>query len=130
MLPANRAFSIQQEFSLSHGAWGGIYMAGTLLIAALLPWAGAGIDRLPLGRYTAMVVAAMVFAAAFMALVPAASFLIAAVFLLRVTGQGLASHAGTTAMARHFGAHRGKAVADQQRFQHEACPETALLHTV
>jgi MFS family permease len=103
--------SIQQEFSLSHGAWGGIYMAGTLLSAAFLPWAGAGIDRLPLGRYTAMVVAAMVFAAAFMALVPAAIFLIAAVFLLRLTGQGLASHAGTTAMARHFGAHRGKAVA-------------------
>ena len=35
----------------------------------------------------------------------------AAVFLLRQTGQGLASHTGTTATARHSGAHRGKAVA-------------------
>lgn len=103
--------SIQQEFSLSHGEWGGIYMAGTLLSAALLPWTGAQIDYLPLRRYTAMVVAAMVFAAVFMALVPTAVFLIAAIFLLRQTGQALASHTGTTVMARHFGAHRGKAVA-------------------
>ena len=103
--------SIQQEFSLSHGEWGGVYMAGTLLSAVFLPWTGAGIDRLPLGRYAALVVAAMVAAAAFMSLVPSAAFLIVAVFLLRQTGQGLASHTGTTAMARHFGAHRGKAVA-------------------
>ena len=103
--------SIQQDFALSHGEWGGIYMAGTLLSAALLPWTGAQIDRLPLGRYTGLVVTAMVFAAAFMALVPAAGFLIVAIFLLRQTGQGLASHTGTTATARHSGAHRGKAVA-------------------
>ena len=30
--------SIQREFALSHGEWGGIYMAGTLLSAAFLPW--------------------------------------------------------------------------------------------
>ena len=42
--------SIQQEFALSHGEWGAIYMAGTLLSAAFLPWTGAQIDRLPLGR--------------------------------------------------------------------------------
>jgi MFS family permease len=103
--------SIQREFALSHGQWGAIYMAGTLLSAALLPWTGALIDRLPLWRYTALVVAALVGAAVFMALVPAAGFLIVAVFLLRQTGQGLASHTGTTTTARHFGAHRGKAVA-------------------
>jgi len=103
--------SIQQEFSLSHAEWGGIYMAGTLLSAALLPWTGAGIDRLPLRRYTALVVAALVAAAAFMALVPSAVFLILAVFLLRQSGQGLASHTGSTVTARHSGAHRGKAVA-------------------
>jgi len=103
--------SIQQEFGLSHGQWGGIYMAGTLLSAALLPWTGSQIDRLPLGRYSALVAAALVAAAAAMALAPAAGFLIVAVFLLRHTGQGLASHTGTTATARHFGAHRGKAVA-------------------
>lgn len=103
--------AIQQEFALGHGAWGAIYMAGTLLSAALLPWTGAGIDRLALARFTALVVAALVAAAAFMALVPAAGLLIVAVFLLRQAGQGLASHTGTTAMARHFFADRGKAVA-------------------
>ncbi len=103
--------SIQRDFALSHAEWGGIYMAGTLLSAALLPWSGALIDRLPLGRYTALVVAAMVVAAASMALAPSAALLVLAVFLLRQTGQGLASHTGTTATARHAGAHRGKAVA-------------------
>ena len=41
--------SIQREFALSHAEWGAIYMAGTLLSAAFLPWTGAQIDRLPLG---------------------------------------------------------------------------------
>lgn len=103
--------SIQQEFDLSHGQWGGIYMAGTLLSAALLPWTGAQIDRVPLGSYTAMVVAAMVLAAVSMALVPSATFLVVAIFLLRQSGQGLASHTGTTSVARYFGSNRGKAVA-------------------
>lgn len=102
--------SIQQAFALSHGEWGAIYMAGTLLSAAVLPWTGAQIDRLPLGRYAALVVAAMVLAAAFMAVVPAAALLVVAVFLLRHSGQGLASHTGTTSVARHFVAHRAKAV--------------------
>jgi len=102
--------SIQQAFALGHGEWGAIYMAGTLLSAAVLPWSGAQIDRLPLGRYAALVVAAMVLAAAFMAVVPAAALLVVAVFLLRQSGQGLASHTGTTSVARHFGQHRAKAV--------------------
>ncbi|SVB92387.1 uncharacterized protein METZ01_LOCUS245241, partial [marine metagenome] len=33
--------AIQSEFSLSHTLWGTIYMIGTLLSAALLPWTGA-----------------------------------------------------------------------------------------
>ena len=55
--------------------------------------------------------AALVIAAAFMAQVPSAAWLVLAIFLLRQTGQGLASHVGTTAMARYFDADRGKAVA-------------------
>ena len=42
---------IQREFSLSHTLWGTIYMVGTLLSAALLPWTGALIDRLRLRSY-------------------------------------------------------------------------------
>ena len=67
--------AVRADFALSHTAWSAIYMAGTLMSAALLPWTGRQID------------------------------------LLRQAGQGLASHVGTTAMARYFEADRGKAVA-------------------
>ena len=103
--------AIQDEFGLSHTAWGSIYMAGTLLSALLLPWTGQQIDRITLRRYTMLVCAGLVAAAAFMALVPSAVFLIVAILLLRQAGQGLAIHTGTTAVARGFRADRGKAIA-------------------
>ena len=103
--------AVRADFGLSHTGWSAIYMAGTLLSAALLPWTGPLIDRLALRTYTALVCVALVAAAAFMAAVPTAGLLVLATFLLRQTGQGLASHVGTTSMARYFDADRGKAVA-------------------
>jgi len=103
--------AVRADFALSHTAWGAIYMAGTLMSAALLPWTGRQIDRLALRSYTVLVCLALVLAAAVMAAVPSAAWLVLAVFLLRQAGQGLASHVGTTAMARYFEADRGKAVA-------------------
>ena len=103
--------AIQHEFGLSHTTWGAIYMAGTLLSALLLPWTGQQIDRVALRRYSMVVCTGLVVASAFAAFVPSALFLIVAVFLLRHTGQGLAVHTGTTAMARTFRANRGKALA-------------------
>ena len=103
--------SLRAEFGLDHTLWSALYMAGTLASAALLPWTGQQIDRLPLKRYSLMVATALVLAAAFMAVVPSVVFIIPAIFLLRQAGQGLASHTGSTAMARHFRADRGKAIA-------------------
>ncbi len=103
--------AVRAEFNLSHTSWGAIYMAGTLLSATALTWTGPQIDRLPLKRYTVLVCVALVLAAAFMAWVPSAAWLILAIFLLRQAGQGLASHVSTTSMVRYFDADRGKAVA-------------------
>ncbi len=103
--------AVRADFALSHTAWSAIYMAGTLMSAALLPWTGRQIDRLALRSYTVLVCLGLVLAAAVMAAVPSAAWLVLAVFLLRQAGQGLASHVGTTAMARYFEADRGKAVA-------------------
>lgn len=103
--------SVRAEFDLNHTLWSAIYMAGTLLSAALLPWTGQWIDRLPLRRFSLFVAVALVSAAVIMTIVPAAPFLVLAIFLLRQAGQGLASHTGTTAVARHFSADRGKAIA-------------------
>ena len=103
--------AVRNEFGLSHTSWGAIYMAGTLLSAIALTWTGPQIDRLPLKRYTTLVCVALVIAAAFMAQVPSAAWLVLAIFLLRQAGQGLSSHVATTSMARYFVADRGKAVA-------------------
>ncbi len=103
--------AVQNDFDLSHTAWGSIYMAGTLLSALLLPWTGQQIDRIALKRYTMLVCAGLVAASLAMSLVPSSVFLIVAIFMLRQAGQGLAVHTGTTAMARAFHADRGKAVA-------------------
>lgn len=103
--------AVRDEFGLSHTSWSAIYMAGTLLSAVALTWTGPQIDRLALKRYATLVGVALVIAAAFMAQVPSAAWLVLAIFLLRQAGQGLASHVATTSMARYFDADRGKAVA-------------------
>jgi len=103
--------SIRETFDLSHTGWGGIYMAGTLLSALCLPWTGALIDRFRLAPYTLTVFAALVGATLFMAAVPHVAVLVAAIFFLRQSGQGLSSHISVTTMARYFSAGRGKAVA-------------------
>ena len=102
---------IQAEFGLSHTRWGAIYMLGTLASALLLPWSGKLIDRLDLRPYTAVVCALLVLACAGAAAVAGPLSLVAAVFLLRQSGQGLASHISITSMARYFDAGRGRAIA-------------------
>ena len=103
--------AVRAEFGLSHTVWGAIYMAGTLTSAAVLPWSGQLIDRVPLSRFSFWVCIGLVIACAVMAASPAPIGLAVAIFLLRQFGQGLASHAGTTATARFFHADRGKALA-------------------
>lgn len=103
--------SIMAEFGLTHGEWGSLYMTGTLLSAAALPFTGRLIDRVELGHYTLGVIALMVMACLAAALVPSAALLVPAIFLLRHSGQGLASHLSQTAMARYFTSGRGKAIA-------------------
>ena len=103
--------SVQAEFGLSHSAWGSIYMAGTLASAALLPWSGKQIDRLDLRLYTVVVVLLLAFACFSVAAAASPLMLIAVVFLLRHSGQGLASHTAITTMARYFDVGRGRAIA-------------------
>jgi MFS family permease len=103
--------SIQNAFGLSHTAWGTIYMIGTLGSALLLPWTGKLMDRLDLRLYTAVVCGLLIAACGFMAMVTGPVMLVAAIFLLRQSGQGLASHVAITSMARYFDAGRGRAIA-------------------
>lgn len=102
---------IREEFILSHTAWGTVYLVGTLSSAAVLPWSGKFIDRLPLQLYTPLVCGLLVLACTAMAGASGVLTLTLAIFLLRQSGQGLMSHVSLASMARYFSAERGRAIA-------------------
>ncbi len=103
--------SIEASFALSHTEWGAIYMAGTLMSAALLPLSGRLIDRMPVRTYAVIVAVGMAVACLSLALAPAAWMLVVVIFLLRQFGQGLCQHTAVTGMVKYFERDRGKAVA-------------------
>ena len=105
------AGEIMAEFDLSHGAWGGIYMLGTLASAVVMIWAGALTDIFRVRRLGGIVLGGMVAACLFMALNNSVWLLPLAIFALRLTGQGMASHLASVSMARWYVAARGRALA-------------------
>jgi MFS family permease len=102
---------IQADFGLDTGSWGRIYMFGTLASALLINWSGTLIDRLDLRIFTTLVLVGLVCACLAMGSASTPLLLVIAIFMLRQFGQGLASHAGITSMARYYDNDRGKAIA-------------------
>ena len=103
--------SVRAAFELSHTAWGSLYLIGTLASAVCLPWTGQLIDRLDLRLFVAMVLLGLAGACFVMSAAHSIILLAFAIFLLRQMGQGLATHAAATSMARYHGPDRGKALA-------------------
>lgn len=103
--------NIEASFGLSHSEWGSIYMIGTLLSAAVLTYTGSFLDKLSLRLYSLLVCLLLSAACAAIAVSFSIWFLILAIFMLRQTGQGLATHIAVTGMVKHFQQDRGKAVA-------------------
>ncbi len=101
---------IREEFSLSHGAWGGIYTLGTTASAVVMVWAGALTDVYRARVIGKVVLILLAVACLAMAFAPAAWFLPIAIFLLRFAGQGMTVHIAVVSMARWFVATRGRAL--------------------
>jgi MFS family permease len=101
---------IRATFSLTHGEFGYVYAVATLSSGLCLMWLGGKIDRIDLRLYSGLVCGGMVGACFFMAWTPAYLYLIAAIFFLRLAGQGLMSHVSATSMTRYFHEGRGKAI--------------------
>ena len=101
---------LRAAFDLSHGAFGTIYAAATLASAATLVWAGRLIDRVRLPVFAAAVMTALAGISLLMGAVWSVGALAAALFGLRLFGQGLAGHTAGTAMGRYFEAERGRAI--------------------
>lgn len=104
------AGEIRSAFGLSHGAWGGIYTLATMASAAVMVFAGGATDRFRVRHIGLGVFLGLAAACLAMASAEAVWVLVAAVFLLRLFGQGMMGHAAMVAMARWFAASRGRAV--------------------
>lgn len=101
---------IRQEFGLSNGAFGTVYMAGTLASAATLMLLGRLVDVWPVGRVALLTLGALAAVAVGMGFATGPVLLAVAIFGLRLMGQGMSVHIGVTAMARYFVAQRGRAL--------------------
>ncbi len=101
---------IQQTLELSSSVYGSAYSFATLASAVTVIWAGSLIDRFSLVRYTTVVCIGLSLAAAVVSQSNSFMGLLLGFFLLRLFGQALLPHTGTTTLARTFDAHRGKAL--------------------
>lgn len=104
------AGEIQASFGLTHGAWGGIYAAGTLAAAAAMVWLGGLTDHHRARNLGSWALTGLALACLAMALNPAVWTLPLIIFALRICGQGMVTHIGRVAIARWFVRNRGKAI--------------------
>jgi sugar phosphate permease len=101
---------IRAEFSLSHGDFGWLYMAATLLGAALITLVGKGIDTITAERYAVFVIGGLAASMALLVWSPNVAVLFIALAGVRMFGQGLMGHTAFTAIGRWFALKRGRAV--------------------
>jgi len=105
------AGEIMAEFGLTHGQWGSIYAAGTLMSAALMVFVGGLTDRFRIRGLGAVILVGLALSCLAMAAVPGVWALVLVILGLRFAGQGMSAHLANVAMARWFVANRGKALA-------------------
>ena len=105
------AGEIQAEFDLTEGQWSRIYGVGTMVSAIIMVRAGALTDSYRTRSLGVFVLGGLAVACLAMAFNPIASGLILVILLLRLFGQGMASHTAVVAMSRWFVATRGRALA-------------------
>jgi MFS family permease len=104
------AGNVREEYGLSNGGWGTVYMIGTLGSAFTLSYLGQIVDRWSVRKVVILVLGMLALAAALMAVSAHVATLVLAIYLLRLFGQGMTTHTAYTATARWFSAQRGKAL--------------------
>ncbi len=101
---------IREEFQLTHGDFGIVYMVATLASALALPFVGRLIDFVSVSVTSIIVIILLALATITMSQAESLVSLFAAIFLLRLFGQGMMTHTAITAMAKWYANNRGKAV--------------------
>lgn len=105
------AGEIREEFDLTHGGWGTVYMVGTLCSAFAMVFAGTLMDNFRARALGAVMLAAIAMTAVLMSFNTSLIGLVGVIFLLRFFGQGMLGHVPKVAMSRWFQATRGRALA-------------------
>jgi len=100
----------QAAFDLSHGEFGRLYMFATLASALCLPFFGRLLDVVKPHHMLAVVAPVLAGAALLAGYASSVPVLVAAVFMLRLFGQGMMTHIALTTTGRWFVAERGRAV--------------------
>src|SRR3546814_15886381 len=80
---------IRAAHGLSGGEFGSLYMVATLGSALTLPWLGRTLDLMPGWKVVRFTMPALAFACILLALAPNVAVLVAALYLLRLFGQGM-----------------------------------------
>ncbi len=101
---------VKSAFDLSDGAYGLCYAIATLASAFTLVHVGRAIDTVSLPKWTVGVCLGAVAACFLMSVAHSTILLVAALFALRFTGQGLLGHTAFTSMGRYYDRQRGRAV--------------------
>lgn len=100
---------LRAKFSLSDGQFGMTYMLATLGSALTLPWIGRILDRMSGRQVTLFVIPCLAAACVLLAYAPSVIVMVAALYLLRLFGQGMMTHTALTEIGRWFSANRGRA---------------------
>ena len=101
---------IRADLNISHGQFGTIYAAATLVSSFSLIWIGKKIDDFKLINFSFGVIFLLFFSSIFFSLINTIYLLFIGIYLLRLSGQGLMSHTATTSISRYFNLNRGKAL--------------------
>lgn len=101
---------IREEYGLSHGAFGGLYMLATFASALTLPFVGRLVDRYPAAVVAAVNIPLLAIAAIGMAIADSVLLLVLVLLGLRLLGQGMMSHNALTAIGRWYAGRRGQAM--------------------
>jgi len=101
---------IRNELGITHGQFGNIYATATICSSVILIWIGKKIDDYRILYYSFFVIILLFLSSLFFSFINSIYFLAVAIFLMRLSGQGLMSHASTTTISRFFERSRGKAL--------------------
>jgi predicted MFS family arabinose efflux permease len=102
--------SIREGLSITHGQFGSIYASATLLSSLTLVWVGKKIDDINILKFTYYVIFLLAISCFLFSKILSVAFLFFSIFLIRLSGQGLMSHAATTTISRFFEKNRGRAL--------------------